>query len=169
MSQISDAAPRVSRYPALPPNPLPDIPRQRFADHADEGSHWRQTRDPAATPIPADRTGNQTDERRKTMTMPAAADHASLSVHQTSHGQLSGVLRVAARVAVESESEVGSIGCRASAALYSLLAAHPVDRRGRCRSCRGPGWLGRRRRVCMVFQKAHYWLRQPAHLGRATK
>lgn len=28
-------------------------------------------------------------------------------------------------------------------------------------SCGGPGWLGRRGRVCVVFLKAHYWLRQP--------
>jgi hypothetical protein len=53
------------------------------------------------------------------------------------------------------------VSCGAAAALDSLLAAHPVDARGRGRLCRGRGWLGRRRRVCMVFRKAHYWLRHP--------
>jgi hypothetical protein len=30
-----------------------------------------------------------------------------------------------------------------------------------------PGLPGRRRRVCLVFLTAHYWLRQPTHLVRA--
>ncbi|MGH3934554.1 MAG: hypothetical protein ACRDS1_06185 [Pseudonocardiaceae bacterium] len=93
--------------------------------------------------------------------MPVAGDHASRSVYQASHGRLRGVLRGALRAAMDSESGVASMGFRAGVALDSLLAAHPVDRRGRCRSCRGRGWLARRRRVCMVFQQAHYWLRQP--------
>lgn len=55
----------------------------------------------------------------------------------------------------------------AVAALDSLLAAHSVDGRGRCWSCRSPGWLGRRRRMCVVFRKARYWLRQPTHRVQA--
>ncbi len=51
----------------------------------------------------------------------------------------------------------------ACAGLYALLTPHPVDGRGRCWSCRRPGSLGRRPRVCLVLQKAHYWLRQPTH------
>ncbi|MGH3928390.1 MAG: hypothetical protein ACRDTF_00255 [Pseudonocardiaceae bacterium] len=51
---------------------------------------------------------------------------------------------------------------RACAALYSLVEGHPVDRRGRCRSCRRPGAvLGRARRRCQVRVSACYWLHQP--------
>jgi len=51
---------------------------------------------------------------------------------------------------------------RASAALYALLGAHPVDRRGRCRSCRGlRALLGRGRRVCRVLVVARFYLYQP--------
>ncbi|MGH8574850.1 MAG: hypothetical protein ACREX8_20135 [Gammaproteobacteria bacterium] len=73
-------------------------------------------------------------------------------------------------VAVESPRGVGGcdqVVCGAVAVVDSLLAAHPVDRRGRCRSCRYPGWLGRRPQVCVVFLQAHYWLRQPAHRVQA--
>ncbi|MGH3814345.1 MAG: hypothetical protein ACRDUV_18150 [Pseudonocardiaceae bacterium] len=59
---------------------------------------------------------------------------------------------------------IGSVPCQASAALYALLMAHPVDRRGRCRSCRHPGAvLGCRRRRCRVHGEARFWLlQQPA-------
>jgi hypothetical protein len=86
------------------------------------------------------------------------------TVHQSAHGLLCEVLRRFLACEVQSSHGAGGdgrVGCGAGAALYSLLAAHPVDRLGRCRSCGGPGWLGRRRRVCVVFLKAHYWLRQP--------
>jgi hypothetical protein len=63
--------------------------------------------------------------------------------------------------------QCGRVVCGAVAALDSLLAAHPVDRRGRCRSCRRPGWLGRRRWVCMVYVGARYWLRQSTHRVQA--
>lgn len=85
---------------------------------------------------------------------------------QTEHGLLCEVMRSFLVGEVQSSrgaDRCGRVGCAAGATLYSLLAAHPVDQQGRCRSCRGPGWLRRRRRVCMVFQKAHYWLRQPSH------
>lgn len=95
-----------------------------------------------------------------------STDQASSGgIHQTTHGLLQAVLRDALLDVVGSAhglQSIGRVGFGACAGLYSLLAAHPVDRRGRCRSCRGPGWLGYRRQVCMVFQKAHYWLRQPA-------
>lgn len=85
--------------------------------------------------------------------------------YQIEHGLLCDVLRsflVGEVQAARGASRCGRVGCGAGAALYSLLAAHPVDQRGRCRSCRGSGWLGRRR-VCMVLRKARYWLRQPSH------
>lgn len=56
----------------------------------------------------------------------------------------------------------GSVPCRVVAALYMLLLNHPVDRRGRCRSCRRPGAvLGRRWRRCRVHGEAALWLNQP--------
>jgi len=87
------------------------------------------------------------------------------SVSETSYALLCQRLRRVLVDAVQARpgaaGGIGSVPCLASATLYALLMAHPVDRRGKCRLCRGPGWLGRRRRVCLVFVKAHYWLRQP--------
>jgi hypothetical protein len=96
----------------------------------------------------------------------------SPSVHQTSHRLLcevlGGVLIEVVESAqvlvsiVESESAVGSVEVRAVAALYELLRDHPVDRRGRCRSCRRPGGvIGLRRRRCRVHRTAHFYLHHP--------
>lgn len=88
------------------------------------------------------------------------------TTYQISHSLLQAVLRdtlLDVMGSAHGPQGIGRVGFGACAGLHSLLAAHPVDRQGRCRSCRGPGWLGHRRQVCMVFQKAHYWLRQPAH------
>lgn len=99
----------------------------------------------------------------------------SLSVHQTSHDLLREVLRGELLAVVESEAgggdASGSLHYRASAALYALLGAHPLDRHGRCRSCRRAGVVaGRWRRVCRVYLAARFYLRQPddvllCHLG----
>lgn len=75
--------------------------------------------------------------------------------------------------AVESEpgaaGGMDSIQSRACAALYALLMAHPVDRQGRCRSCRRPGAvLGMRHRRCRMRSAAHFWLlQQPADFLRS--
>jgi hypothetical protein len=47
--------------------------------------------------------------------------------------------------------------------LYTLLLDHPLDQRGRCRSCRRSGaMIGLRRRPCRIYLRASYWLlRQP--------
>lgn len=76
-------------------------------------------------------------------------------------------LRVFLQEAVDSGGgeliSFGSVPCRAVAALYMILLNHPVDRRGRCRSCRRPGAaLGRRWRRCRVHGEATLWLNQPA-------
>jgi hypothetical protein len=47
---------------------------------------------------------------------------------------------------------------RSTVALYSLLLAHPVDRHGRCRSCR------QRRRGCRVYAAVSFYLHQPDHV-----
>lgn len=64
---------------------------------------------------------------------------------------------------------IDSIQSRACAALYVLLMAHSVDRRGRCRSCRRPGTvLGLRRRRCRVHGEARFCLlQQPAEFLRS--
>ena len=73
------------------------------------------------------------------------------------------------RVAVESADGVGSVPCRASAALYFLLMDHSVDPQGRCRSCRCSGAaFGLRRRLCRVRIKAEFWLQQPTEFLRST-
>jgi hypothetical protein len=84
------------------------------------------------------------------------------SAHQTSYGWLRDMLRGAERAEVTSGPGIGTMGYRATAALNALLAAHPVDQRGRCRSCRRPGALwGRGRRTCLIYWTTRYWLLQP--------
>lgn len=85
------------------------------------------------------------------------------SVYQVGHELMRDVLRDGLLVAVASEhgSGLGSVQCRASAALYVLLGDHPVDRHGRCRSCRRPGAvIGGRHRICRVFLAARCYLYQ---------
>ncbi|MGH3849989.1 MAG: hypothetical protein ACRDRT_09845 [Pseudonocardiaceae bacterium] len=58
-----------------------------------------------------------------------------------------------------------SVEQRACAGLFALLLDHPIDRRGRCRSCRRPGAVfGGRWRRCGVYRAAGHWLHQP-HVG----
>ena len=89
----------------------------------------------------------------------------SPNVHQTSYELLREALRTALAAAVESGCDGGGIGstpCRTIAALYALLGDHQVDRRGRCRCCRGLRALpGRRHRVCRVLVAARFYLYQP--------
>lgn len=94
----------------------------------------------------------------------------SPNTFQTEHDLLRKVLRRYLVARVQSPCGAGGLDQMvygAVAALDSLLAAHSVDGRGRCWSCRGPGWLGCRPRVCVVFRKARYWLRQPTHRVQA--
>ncbi|MGH3903804.1 MAG: hypothetical protein ACRDTE_06400 [Pseudonocardiaceae bacterium] len=58
---------------------------------------------------------------------------------------------------------IGSVPGRVVVALYMLVMAHPVDRRGRCRSCRRSGAVfGWRWRHCRVYGEASVWLHQSA-------
>ncbi|MDQ3762634.1 MAG: hypothetical protein M3460_13500 [Actinomycetota bacterium] len=77
------------------------------------------------------------------------------SVYQTSYAllcqKLRGVLVEKVQAGCGAVDGIDSVLRRASAALYMLLMDHPVDRRGRCRSCRRPGAVfGFRRRHCRV-------------------
>lgn len=82
----------------------------------------------------------------------------SPSAHQVNEA-LRGALLAALRPGPGSQEEIDSILHRAGATLYSLMADYPVNQRGRCRSCRGPGTvLGLRRRRCRVHGKAQMWL-----------
>ncbi|MGH3899858.1 MAG: hypothetical protein ACRDTA_16755 [Pseudonocardiaceae bacterium] len=90
----------------------------------------------------------------------------STSVCQTSYDLMCrvvrGVLRDGVQDGPDAEGGIGSIQFRASATLYELLLDHPIDRRGRCRSCRRTGAvLGRPRRRCRVYLKARHWLHHP--------
>ncbi|MBV9140251.1 MAG: hypothetical protein JO115_04945 [Pseudonocardiales bacterium] len=83
------------------------------------------------------------------------------TVHQISYRLVCETLRRFLRRAAEAESGavegISSIGCRASAALYTLLLDHPIDRRGRCQSCRRSGaMIGPR--GCRIHLTASYWL-----------
>jgi len=88
------------------------------------------------------------------------------TVYQTGYGllqeSLRGVLWTVVEAGPGAGSGMGAVPWRACAALYTLVEGHPVDRRGRCRSCRRPGallWWVRRR--CQVRIAACYWLHQP--------
>jgi len=90
----------------------------------------------------------------------------SSTVYQTSYGllreMLCGVLGAVVDAGPDTQDRMGSVRWRACAALYSLVQGHPVDRRGRCRSCRRPGAvLGWVRRRCQVRVAACFWLHQP--------
>jgi hypothetical protein len=95
------------------------------------------------------------------------------SVSETSYAlwcqRLRGVLADAVQARPDAAGEIGSVPCLASAALYALLMTHPVDRRGRCRSCRRPGAVvGFRHRRCRVHGEARFWLlQQPAEFLRS--
>ncbi|MGH3898876.1 MAG: hypothetical protein ACRDTA_11625 [Pseudonocardiaceae bacterium] len=85
------------------------------------------------------------------------------TVDQTSHRLVCDLLRDVLGQTGPGAEEVGSILYRASAVLYLLLLDHPIDQRGRCRSCPRPGAvIGFRRRLCRIHLRARYWLlRQP--------
>ncbi len=87
------------------------------------------------------------------------------SVYQTSYDLLCRLQRKVLVDGVQAGRDaaggIGSVQFRASATLYALLRAHPLDREGRCRSCRGPGAVFGRRHRCWVHREASYWLRQP--------
>lgn len=92
--------------------------------------------------------------------------HQARSIYQSSYEfmctMLGKVLAEGVRAGL-GEDGVGSVRCRVSGALYAVLQDHPVDERGRCRSCRRPGAvLTLRPQRCEVHREAHYWLRQPA-------
>lgn len=89
-----------------------------------------------------------------------------LSVQQTSHALLREVLRGVLLAVIESRQRpdegIDPDQWRACAVVHQLLSDHPIDRRGRCRSCRRRGdVLGRRRRRCQVHIAAHFYLHQP--------
>ncbi|MGH3801891.1 MAG: hypothetical protein ACRDTD_17505 [Pseudonocardiaceae bacterium] len=95
----------------------------------------------------------------------------SRSVHQTSYRVVCEVLRRVLVAAVQAgpgaAGGIGSVECQAVAALYLLLLDHPIDRWGRCRSCRRLGAVfGPRWRHCRVHGKANLCLRQPEELLR---
>ena len=94
-----------------------------------------------------------------------------LSVHQTIRQLLREALRDALLAAAESGRNgggggggIGSVPGRACAALYALLRDHEIDRRGRCRYCRGGGAVVARRRTCRVFVTARFYLLQPEYV-----
>lgn len=91
----------------------------------------------------------------------------SLGVYEAKHKVLREALRGVVLAAVDSGNGadgIGSIQSRASSALYALLCDHEIDRRGRCRCCRGRGAVVARRRTCRVFVAACFYLHQPDHV-----
>jgi hypothetical protein len=88
-----------------------------------------------------------------------AVTNVGWTVDQTSHRLLCDALRETLHAGPGAVEGPASIRYRASAVLYLLLLDHPIDRRGRCRSCRRSGtMIGLRRRPCRVLARASYWL-----------
>lgn len=57
---------------------------------------------------------------------------------------------------------------RECAVVYSLLREHAIDQKGRCRRCRCPrAVFRRRRRRCQVHVVADFYLRQPEEFVRS--
>lgn len=97
--------------------------------------------------------------------MPAAK---SLSGYQASHGLLCEELRGWLMNALERGDSSEPARWRECAVVYSLLRAHAVDRKGRCRLCRCPhAVFGRRRRRCRVHVVTNFYLRQPEEFVRS--
>jgi hypothetical protein len=95
----------------------------------------------------------------------------STSVPQTNYDLMCRVLRQVLHDAVQAgpgaAGGIGIVEWRAVAALCLLLLDHPIDQRGRCRSCRRLGAVfGLRWRCCRVYVKAALWLRQPEDVLR---
>ncbi|HET9254073.1 MAG TPA: hypothetical protein VFO16_02580 [Pseudonocardiaceae bacterium] len=90
--------------------------------------------------------------------MPPASDRAAR--HRLVCDALGDEVRHAVRAAgPDAFDGTASIQHRAAAALYLLLLDHPVDRQGRCRSCRRPGaMITFRSRRCRILVMASYWL-----------
>lgn len=87
-------------------------------------------------------------------------------MHQASYGDICEVLRGVLVEGVQAgpgPGGIGSVRCRVSGAMYALLMAHPIDRQGRCRSCRRrPGAMfGVTHQRCRVHREMRYWLHQP--------
>jgi hypothetical protein len=77
--------------------------------------------------------------------------------HRLMRNALRGFLLQALRARPGAVEGISSIGCQASAALYTLLLDHPLDRRGRCPSYRCSGaTIGLRR--CRIHMTAIFWL-----------
>lgn len=84
------------------------------------------------------------------------------TVDQTSHRLVCEALREAVRAGLGAVGQVGSIRYRASAVLYLLLLEHPIDWRGRCRSCPSV-MIGLRPRPCQIHFRASDWLLHHSH------
>lgn len=83
------------------------------------------------------------------------------TIHQLICEWLRGVLCDAVQAGPGAAGGIGTVECRAVATLYLLLMDHPIDPRGRCRSCRRPGAVfGSRWRRCRVHSKATLCLHQ---------
>ncbi len=87
----------------------------------------------------------------------------SWTVDQTSHrlvcDALRQILRQGTQTGPGAVEDVGSMLYQVSAVLYQLLLDHPIDQRGRCRSCRRPGArIAFRRRCCLIHLRASHWL-----------
>lgn len=133
-------------------------------DHHGNGPprEGRRERLNAAPPVAVD-PGRSVADGAGVMPVTSRGQTVDQTSHQLMCDALRGVLLRAVHAGLGALDGIGSIQCQASAVLYLLLRDHPIDRRGRCRSCRRSGvMVGLRRRCCRIHLTASYWLlRQP--------
>ena len=86
---------------------------------------------------------------------------ADQAIYEVVYNALRRVLREGVQAGPGTDEGTDSLQCRFAGALYALLMAHPIDRRGRCRCCRRPGSvIGRRRQSCAVYVEVSHWLHE---------
>ncbi|MGH3865625.1 MAG: hypothetical protein ACRDQ4_05700 [Pseudonocardiaceae bacterium] len=131
----------------------------RTTDHHDtrpprEDRHERLT---AADPVPLRDDGIADGGGVTPVSRPSpSADQVIYGVVYTA---LRRILREGVQAGLGAAEGLNSLQCRFAGALYALLMAHPIDRRGRCRHCRRPGSvIGRRRQSCAVYLEVDHWL-----------
>jgi hypothetical protein len=132
----------------------------RHAGHRRRGNDSVDTGTPGATRWRDGAWTHFVHRRTRPDLLMTSTNHTA---NQMSYRLICHMLRGVLRDHAES-GEVDSPECRAVAALYTLLLTHPIDRRGRCLSCRRAGMVFRRRRPCRIYRVAHYWLHRSTAL-----
>jgi hypothetical protein len=148
--------------PTVPPTPGKDLTDHDGTrrDHPHRHpEHQPHTHGGQLHPQPAH---PPTTDGRGVSTMTRTSPSVDQAIYDALYTTLRRVLRTGVHAGAGAEEGLDSFLCRVVGALYALLMDHPIDRNGRCRSCRRPGSvLGRHRQDCGVYEEVSYWLGEP--------